>query len=429
MTRKLQRFHRLVRHAAANSPYYAALIEERNIDVGSCTHLDFPVLDKKTLMANFDDIVTDRRISKQVVADFLSHSSDPAERLFGKYTVLHTSGTSGEVGYFLTTGADARRMSRGAFRRQGSGAWRRRGGSRRSRFHRARLAFYGATGGHYAGVTAVAKMQHGLLKLFIKAEAFEVNLPLSDVLEELNEFSPDVLLGYTTALKILAQEQQAGRLQIHPANIIASGETATGNDLKYLSAAFDDARAVSVYASTEHMGMGHSNPDGETMTLLDDNLYFEFFDDHSLVTNLGNYTMPLIRYRMSDILVPIAQPDVAGIVVSTLVGRSEQMPEFVNEQGETDFISPHTINEIFVEGVSRFQFQITGPSSFRFPICVESGLSEQQVAAAKGAIEQRLREILDQKRLTGVRFEVPVVDDIPVDPRTRKFKLIVRQEE
>jgi phenylacetate-CoA ligase len=40
-------------------------------------------------------------------------------------------------------------------------------------------------------------------------------------------------------------------------------------------------------------------------------------------------------------------------------------------------------------------------------------------------MEARLQEILQQKRLGNVSFRVMVVDDIPVNPRTRKFQLIV----
>jgi phenylacetate-CoA ligase len=173
------------------------------------------------------------------------------------------------------------------------------------------------------------------------------------------------------------------------------------------------------------MMLGVSNPDRETMTLTDDNLMFEFHADHSLITNLFNYTMPLIRYRMSDILLPVSAPGARRIVIQNLVGRSEQMPSFVNSSGATDFISPHTINEIFVKGVTRFQMQLTGPASFRFPICVEPQLDLAARAAAAAAIEARLNEILLQKGLGNVVFEVPIVADIPINERTRKFQLIV----
>jgi phenylacetate-coenzyme A ligase PaaK-like adenylate-forming protein len=52
------------------------------------------------------------------------------------------------------------------------------------------------------------------------------------------------------------------------------------------------------------MIMGVSNADGATMTLIDDDLCFEFYADHSLITNLYNFTLPLIRYRMADVLRP-----------------------------------------------------------------------------------------------------------------------------
>lgn len=78
---KLKKFRELARHANTHSPYYAKIIRERGLDLDTCTPADFPVLTKPALMANFDDIVTERRITKQVVADFLTRSSDPKERL------------------------------------------------------------------------------------------------------------------------------------------------------------------------------------------------------------------------------------------------------------------------------------------------------------------------------------------------------------
>jgi hypothetical protein len=101
------------------------------------------------------------------------------------------------------------------------------------------------------------------------------------------------------------------------------------------------------------------------------------------------------------------------------------MPAFINEAGGEDFISPHTINELFVAGVSRFQLQITGAASFCFLICLDAQLSPPLRPRAVAGVTERLREILAQKRMRNVCFEVRVVDDIPVNARTRKFQLIV----
>ncbi|HEX3913847.1 MAG TPA: hypothetical protein VHW71_10100 [Steroidobacteraceae bacterium] len=422
---KLQRFRALVRYAQARAPYYADLIKERAIDPDNCTPGDFPQLTKSMLMANFNGIVTDRRVTRQIVADFLTRSTDPRERLFGDLTVMHTSGTSGEIGYFLYSPPDFFRLRATALRnrREFRGLFPRFG----LRLRRVRVAFYGATGGHFAGVTGIASMQRGLRKLLLDARAFEVNAPLPEVVFAINRFRPDVLWGYTTALKMLADEQRGGRLEIRPVAVIATGEMVTKADMQFLSAGFEGARALSMYACTEHMMLGISNPDGESMTLLDDNLVFEFHEDHSVITNLFNYTLPLIRYRMSDILRPISAPGAPRLIIQNLVGRVEQLARFVNAAGTSDFISPHTINEIFVEGVVRFQMQITGPSSFRFPICVDESLDGGRRAAAAAGVALRLRDILAQKDLSNVTFEVPIVAGIALNERTRKFQLIVNQ--
>jgi phenylacetate-CoA ligase len=67
-TLQLQKFHQLVKHAANHSPYYQRIIRERALDPATCTPGDFPVLSKSILIENFDDIVTDRRINKQVIS-------------------------------------------------------------------------------------------------------------------------------------------------------------------------------------------------------------------------------------------------------------------------------------------------------------------------------------------------------------------------
>jgi phenylacetate-coenzyme A ligase PaaK-like adenylate-forming protein len=53
--RKLAKFRALVRHANACAPYYAKIIRERAINPDTCVPMDFPVLTKSALMANFDE--------------------------------------------------------------------------------------------------------------------------------------------------------------------------------------------------------------------------------------------------------------------------------------------------------------------------------------------------------------------------------------
>lgn len=418
---RLLRFREFARFVNAKSPYYAKLIRERNINIDTCLPTDFPPLTKTLLMKNFDDIVTDRNITRAGIADFLTRSKNPLDRYRDRYTVIHTSGSSGEVGYFVYSPSDlGAGLSMGRGRDRIPKRRTKRGG-------RYRIAFFGAADGHYAGVTMMSMMRRFPAKLFIDVGVFEVNSPLPGVIEGLNKFQPDVLVGYTTALKILAEKQRAGTMELAPVLIVTSGEATTSSDKEVLTGTFG-AAVVNGYGCSEHLSLGGSRPGSEEIVIYDDDLIMEIQPDHTLVTNLFNHTLPLIRYRMNDTLRPVANHDNAPyMAIESLVGRNEIQPVFKNRDGAEDFISPHTINEIFVKGVTRFQLQLVNETSFNFRICMESTLTPQERETCRNAVDHRLREILSRKHMDNVTFQVLEVDDLPVSPVTRKFQLIVRE--
>ena len=103
---KLTKFRRLVRYIEPRSAYYRRIIAERRIDLDTCTPSDFPVLTKSLLMKHFDEIATAPGVTKSAIAEFLTRSHDPTELFLGRYRVIHTSGSSGEVGYFVYSSSD-----------------------------------------------------------------------------------------------------------------------------------------------------------------------------------------------------------------------------------------------------------------------------------------------------------------------------------
>jgi phenylacetate-coenzyme A ligase PaaK-like adenylate-forming protein len=424
---KLVKFRELVRYASERSPWYAEVIREHGIDVERCVPTDFPPLTKAELRRDFDSIVTDRRITKAGIAEFLTRSKDPNDLFLGEYRVIHTSGSSGEVGYFVFSKLDWTRGTAGALGHIGERI-RRIPRRRRRKRGRQRVAFYGAVGGHFGGVTMASAARKGIAKLFVNLGLYEINDPMPETVARLNAFQPDVLTGYTGGLMVLAEKQREGALDIAPRVVSTVGESMGPTEKATLEEAFGCV-ARNGYGSSEHLGMGVQIPERGTMLLRDDELIYELHEDHCFVTNLFNYTLPLIRYRMSDILRPVEEktdPSSPYLEIESLVGRSEIMPRFVNAEGSEDFISPHTINEIFVAGVARFQMQLTGEDSFRFLVTLDPSLDDAGRREAVAGVERRLREILDHKGLTNVCFDVTVVDDIPVNPRTRKFQLIVQ---
>ena len=421
---RLKKFRKLVTYANANSPYYAKVIKESGICIDTAVPEDFPVLTKSIAMENFDDIVTDRKITKKGIEEFVTTSSDPRDLFLNKYTALVTSGSSGEEGYFVSHFKDTIRglssispakvstkisllinYVRWVFTKRKKPA----------------IAFYGNVSGHYAGYDSAIKWP----KLLFNAKGFEINQAVSKTVEDINQFQPNILCGYTTMLKILAEEKINNNLSISPQVIIATAETVTKDDLIFLNKVFPTSHVMSLYASSEHGNMGRSNRDKETMSLFDDKLIFEFFEDHTLVTNLCNYTMPLIRYKMSDVLVPISEKNTYPTIAKNLISRTETKVYFKNSVGDTESFTSFITRRFYVKGVSKFQMQVTSDTSFRFPICLESHLTEEEKSEAIKKVENNLVELLHKKNLDNVSFDVFVVKEIPVNKKTRKFQLII----
>lgn len=412
---QLRKFRRLVNRAWNRSPYYRSIIESYGIDRRRCVPSDFPVLTKNEVIERFDDIVTDRRISRARVAEFLASSKEPDELLDGRYHVLHTSGTSGTVGYFVFS----------------HGAWI-KGASHITRVSpprvRTRCAFVAATRGHFAGASLVLTGNHGTNRWFYDVRTFDVGQPMPQIIDELNKFQPHTLSGYAAVLKVLAEAKERGELRITPRQLGNGGEPLLPCVKSYLESVFQ-APVVNVYASSEHLYMGMTLPGSDGMYLLEDDLIFELHDDHTCVTNLFNHVMPLIRYRMDDVLVP----DAVGprrypfTKISEVVGRYEEAIIFKNRFGVDDFIHPIVIVEFFVPGLNGWQLLLLDKESFVFRARYDQNLNESDKHGVREQIHNRLQSILAEKSMDNVRFRIDEVQELPIDPYSAKFRLVLRQ--
>jgi phenylacetate-CoA ligase len=410
---KLRKFRKLVAYLNKKSRYYQKVIKEQGIDIENCKPEDFPVMTKASLMEYFDHIVTDEQITKVGIDNFITHSKDYRELYLNKYHVVHSSGSSGEIGYFVFTKRDWLHGLSQGFRLRHAKV-----------FGRRHFAFYGATGGHYGGVSTVTSGIYDVANKQHDVRVYETSGPVEVVVEQLNDFQPEVLGGYTTGLKILAEKQNLRTLHITPKAIEALGEPVTQADKAYLQAAFK-CKVFNLYGCSEHLLMGVGHPGEAGITLYDDDLIYEFHNDHTIITNLFNRTLPLIRYRMSDILQlqPVSASRGPYRKIGGIVGRGTSIAKFVNLHGEEDFISAMML-DYYLPGVNRFQMRPTSRISFDFLVRLEQGQTLAQEVATAESARQWLREILDQKKMQNVHFNVRIVDDIPIDAKTGKFQLI-----
>jgi hypothetical protein len=129
---------------------------------------------------------------------------------------------------------------------------------------------------------------------------------------------------------------------------------------------------------------------------------------------------------MNDTLTPLLTDEHTPYhAIAEVVGRVEQLAKFVNRDGQTDSLSPSLIGELLIPHVRRLQMRLRSPESFTLAVVLDPFIADHQRANAFQVAESKLRAILDKKELQNVTFNVLAVDDLPVDSKTGKFRLIV----
>ena len=144
-----------------------------------------------------------------------------------------------------------------------------------------------------------------------------------------------------------------------------------------------------------------------------------------VLTNLYNYVMPLIRYRMDDILLINRNPVNRTLpfeVIEGIKGRTEDFLEF-NVKGKKAAIHPIVFVEFYVKGLKQIQVIKKNVAHFKAVVSLTEHTEE-----VIHEIRKRLQDILDNQQVGHlVHFDIEVVDEIPNDPRTGKFKLVVNE--
>ena len=234
----------MVVHARTASPYY-----RRHYQGLPATITDpqlLPITTKAELMAHFDEWVTDPAVT---LADVEAFVADPAligHQLAGRYTVATTSGTTGVRGLFLVDSTSMAVTSAMAVRMLTD--WLSAADLARLLTRGGRLAIVAATGGHFASGAAAASLRRG--RAASRVGAFSVQDPLPQLVAQLNAFDPVVLAPYASTGRLLAAEQEAGRLHIHPALVVLSAEGLPEEEHPRIAQAFG-AKVRHSYAATE----------------------------------------------------------------------------------------------------------------------------------------------------------------------------------
>lgn len=251
------------------------------------------------------------------------------------------------------------------------------------------------------------------------------NFYLADWIERVRSFQPNIIIGYPSAIKILAELQEKGAVSVRAVRVISCGEPLGPGLRRYLERVFG-CTVVNIYGASESLALGVETGKEDGMLLFDDMNVIEMQDGIMYLTCLYNYAQPLIRYRISDQLArkePL--PGSPFTRAEILLGRSEDMLWFTSANGSRDFLHPLAVEGFCVEGLLDYQFRQIAPDAFEM---LAETTGEEQKAHIRTEMLHQMGNILREKRLDYVQFYVRFVDAIRPDPKTGKKHLIVTQQ-
>lgn len=182
LTHQRTRLAALIRYARARSPFYRDLY--RDIDPTRPVALaELPRIDKRLMMANFDRLVTDPRLTLEALQQHL-RTLQHDEYYLGKYRVLATAGTTGLRGVFVFNRREWSVELANALR------WQRMMGIQPRLLPRLRISAIGAGSPIHVSERLTDSSDIGLFRL----QRLAVMAPLATLVAALNESRPDVLL-------------------------------------------------------------------------------------------------------------------------------------------------------------------------------------------------------------------------------------------
>ncbi len=334
-----EKLRALVRVAQERSPWHRERLAHLDPDTLHEADLErIPMMTKDDLMRHWDDIVTDRRLSLAMVENHLETLKTDAY-LLDHFHGVASGGSSGQRGVFVYDW-EAWLVCYLGVARLGL----------RTVMNDPELSGQPLVVGSVAAekpthMTSV--MTQTFASPMITSHRFPVTLPLDEIVAGLNAAKPNVLIGYASALALLAHEAREGRLRIAPRLLIPFAETLLP-EVRTLLGETWSASVGNMWGTTEGGPTGDSCGQGPGMHLSDDLLIIEPVDTRGrpvppgvrsaklYLTNLYNLALPLLRIEVTDEITLLDEPCPCGSThrsVADIQGRLDD--SFVYADGVT----------------------------------------------------------------------------------------------
>lgn len=422
-TRALQqkKLKELVSYARKKSPFFRELYKDIPEDF---TIEDLPPVDKKTMMGLFDDYVTDRKVRIADVREFISDKNNIGRDFHGKYLVATTSGSTGVPSIVLHDGNSTRSAAIMTM----------------ARYMRPRLPL-AAFCVDDVFLIENGNIRNNIRKMPLLSKSIRL-INAKDTYESIcgkvNRIRPKVIVGYAGSIELLADQALAGNLHISPVQLLTSGECLTPASREKIKKAFPGADVRSIYGCTEGNVIayecGHHH-----MHINDDFFIVEPVDrdnrpvpdgtisDKILLTVLGNFVQPIIRFEMTDRITMHHDQCPCGRKGAwfEVEGRSNDVLTMIDTKGEKVSIAP--LPFIFVieplDGINNFQLVLHGFDRIELRIDFLPGADMDKVFG------EARKSILDYLRKFGVENVTVNLSELPPqrNPRTGKFRQMYQE--
>ena len=387
--------------SARQSPLYRDILAGRAVP--SLRLEDLPVMNKAYLMAHFDDWVGDPRLALSALRAFTEDPGLIGSAFQGQFLVWESSGSHGAPGIFVQ---DAAAMAV----YDALEATRRRVPNLPLRMLDPcgvldRIAFVGATNGHFASTVSVERLRR--LNPFLSQTLRGISFlqPMPELAKALERFNPRVITTYPSVAVLLAEERMGGKLDIRPQEIWTGGETLTDAMRTVISQAFN-AEVINSYGASEFMSLAFECPHRQ-LHLNSDWAILEPVDElnrpvptgqtgsTTLLTNLANHIQPIIRYDLGDRVSISPLPCACGSVLPVIEvqGRSGDLLHLGADDSNTVTVSALALSTVVetIEELLDFQVIQTAPNVLELNTEMGGPPAEEALRRAKIVLEKYLK--------------------------------------
>ena len=393
--KKLKKF---AGNVLSKSTYYKRFIHNGKFDLSA-----IPLISKTEFMSSFNEINTKEILLDEAlnVAIEAENSRNFKSEINGT-TIGLSTGTSGKRGVFLVSENEramwvALVMSRVI---------------KPKIFKRQKIAFF---------LRANSNLYSSVESSLFEFKYFDIFKPMSELLQELNKFQPDILASQPSILIDIAEAQKKQIIYIQPIQIISFAEVLHESDKIELKKVFV-SKLSEVYQCTE--GFLGATCEYGTMHLNEDFIYFEkeWIDKelfYPIITDFSRQSQPVVKYKLNDILKIKKDDCLCGskfIALEKIIGREDDILIFSGKKIYPDLISRRIALKTDV--FTKYTITQTGPMK------LEIGIECNQTVydSLKIDFQAVLHTLFEEFGVSNVKYDFHNSVDYSTGNKLRKIK-------